>query len=227
MDDNRLIERLPGIERNRLHAAGDAVALRFGEPAGMPGCPVRHVYFPTEGFVSLLIDVPGHPSLEVGMVGREGMVGVELALGVAACPLRAIVQGAGTALRIGAKPFRIELARSPVLRQILLRYVHVRMTQLATTSGCQRHHEIGARLARWLLMMQDRARSRTFHVTHEFLACMLGVRRAGVTAAAARLMREQLVVYRRGELTVLDRAGLERASCSCYAADERAYGALL
>jgi CRP-like cAMP-binding protein len=227
LDENHLIELLPKAEQRRLHAAGEVVPLRLNELACEPDAPARHVYFPKEGFISLLVDVPGHPSLEVGMVGREGMVGAELVLGLGAAPLRALVQGDGAALRIAAKPFRIELARSPALHRILLKYVQVRMTQLATSSACQRHHEIGARLARWLLMTQDRARRGTFHVTHEFLGYMLGVRRVGITTAAARLMREGLVVYRRGELTVLDRAGLERAACSCYAADEGAYRALL
>jgi CRP-like cAMP-binding protein len=214
---------LPRVDRVRLLAVCELVPLVLSEELGEAGRPARHVYFPTTGFISLLTAVPGHADLEVGMVGREGMAGLQLALGIAVAPLRALVQGPGAALRVAAKPFQHELGRSAALRGTLLRYVHVRMVQLATSSACQRHHEIGARLARWLLMSHDRAHADRFHVTHELLACMLGVRRVGITSAASAMMRDHLIVYHRGELTVLDRAGLERASCSCYAAGEQAY----
>lgn len=214
---------LPRADRARLLAVCEQVPLVLSEELGEAGRPARHVYFPTAGFISLLTAVPGHTDLEVGMVGREGMTGLQLALGIAIAPLRSLVQGPGTALRVAARPFQRELDRSAALRRTMLRYVHVRMIQLATSSACQRHHEIGARLARWLLMTQDRAGADRFHVTHEFLAYMLGVRRVGITSAAAGMMRDHLIVYHRGDLTVLDRPGLERASCSCYAADAQAY----
>ena len=161
------------------------------------------------------------------MVGREGMLGAQLALGVATAPLRALVQGAGTAWRIGAGAFRRELARSPALQRSLDRYLYVLMAQLAASAACLRFHLIGPRLARWLLMSQDRAQADSFRVTHEFLAYMLGVRRVGITAAAGGLQRSGLIDYHRGELTVLDRAGLEAAACDCYAADCKAYAATM
>jgi len=188
---------------------------------------MRHVYFPTEGFISLLTVASGTHGLEVGMVGSEGLLGAHIVLGVAAAPQRALVQGAGSALRIEWRACRAELARSPALQRALGRYVYVLMAQQASAAACLRFHEIGPRLARWLLMSQDRARSATFLITHEFLAYMLGVRRVGVTRAAGTLQRAGLVEYHRGALTVLDRAGLEDAACGCYAEDSHAYAALL
>jgi CRP-like cAMP-binding protein len=225
--DNHLIELLPRKDRVHLLAQCEPVQLVLSEVLCEPGKPTRHVYFPTDGFISLVAMVDGTPSLEVGMVGREGMVGAQLVLGVATTPLRALVQGPGTAWRIGAKAFRAELARSPALQRGLNRYLYVLMVQLAASAGCLRFHQIGARLARWLLMTQDRAHADNFHVTHEFLAYMLGVRRVGVTGAASTLQRSGLIEYHRGELTVLDRHGLEAAACSCYAADRQSYAALL
>jgi CRP-like cAMP-binding protein len=188
---------------------------------------MRHVYFPTAGFISVVTQLDGKPVLEVGMVGREGMLGAHLALGVASAPLYSIVQGSGNALRVGAIPFRRELARSQSLQACMDRYLYVLMAQLAASAACLRFHRIGPRLARWLLMSQDRAQSDSFRVTHEFLAYMLGVRRVGITAAAGDLQRQGLIRYHRGQLQVLDRPGLEAASCSCYAAECGAYSRLL
>ena len=188
-----------------------------------PGKPTRHVYFPTEGFISLITLVDGKPSLEVGMVGREGMLGAQLALGILTSPLHALVQGPGMAWRVGTRAFRGELANSMPLQRILNRYLYVMMSQLASSAACLRFHLIGPRLARWLLMSQDRAHSDSFHVTHEFLAYMLGVRRVGITAAAGGLQRGGLISYNRGELKVLDRRGLQAAACACYADDCKAY----
>jgi len=221
---NNLIELLPRADRQRLRAAGDAVDMTLAEVLSEAGRPTRHVYFPMEGFVSLISRVDAHPGLEVGMVGREGMLGVHVALGVAIAPLHAVVQGPGTAWRIAAAPFRRELARSAPLQRSLARYVNVLMAQLAGSAACLRFHLIGPRLARWLLMSQDRAQADHFHMTHEFLAYMLGVRRVGVTAAAGVLQTSGLIEYHRGELRVVDRPGLEAAACSCYLADRRIYG---
>lgn len=171
--------------------------------------------------------IDGNPGPAVGMVGREGLLGAHLALGVSKAPLRALVQGPGRAWRIGAAAFRAELARSTPLQRGLGRYLYVLMAQLAAATACLRFHQISPRLARWLLMSQDRTHADHFHVTHEFLACMLGVRRVGVTAAAGALQHAGLIEYRRGELKVLDRAGLEAAACGCYAADRRTYDELL
>ena len=227
MSDNHLIELLPRTDRARLLAVCEPTQLVLSEVLCEPGRPTRHVYFPTGGFISLVTLLEGHPGLEVGMVGREGMVGAQLALGVVASPLRSLVQGSGTALRVGTKAFRAELARSTALRRIIDRYLYVLMAQLATSAACLRFHLIGPRLARWLLMTHDRAETDTFHVTQEFLAYMLGVRRVGVTAAAAALQRSSLIEYTRGALTVLDRAGLEHVACSCYEPDRHSYAAQL
>ena len=225
--ENHLIELLPRKERVRLLAICEPVQLVLSDVLSEAGTPTRHVYFPTEGFISLVALVDGSPSLEVGMVGREGMVGAQLVLGVVTTPLRALVQGPGAAWRIGTKAFRTELAHSPALQRGLNRYLYVLMAQLAASAGCLRFHQIGARLARWLLMSQDRAHADSFHVTHEFLSYMLGVRRVGITTAASALQRSGLIEYHRGELTVLDRSGLEAAACGCYAADRHTYAALL
>jgi CRP-like cAMP-binding protein len=227
MSENHLIEMLPRADRVRLLAICQPVHLMLSEVLCEPGKATRHVYFPTDGFISLVTDVDAHSGLEVGMVGREGMVGVQLALGIATTPLRALVQGSGATWRIGAGPFRTEMARSAALRESMNRYLYVTMAQLATSAACVRFHRIGPRLARWLLMTQDRADADTFLVTQEFLAYMLGVRRVGVTAAAGALQREGLIRYSRGALTVHDRGGLEAAACSCYETDRKTYARLL
>jgi CRP-like cAMP-binding protein len=226
--ENRLIALLPRPDRASLLAACESVQLELGTVLCKPGETTRHVYFPGDSVISLLTAVvEGEPGLEVGMVGREGMLGAHLALGVSAIPLHALVQGAGAAWRVAAAPFRRELSNSRALRMSLHRYVYVLMAQLATSAACTRFHNVEPRLARWLLMTQDRVRSDNFHLTHEFLAHMLGVRRVGITGAASALQRQGLIRYRRGDINVLDRMGLEAAACSCYAADRRAYDATL
>ena len=148
------------------------------------GQPLSHAYFPLTGFVSLVVEVDSYPGLEVGMVGRESMLGSELLLGIAPTPWRALVQGAGASLRIGAQVLRDEIGASPALREVIQTSLLVRLHQQALASACERFHMIGPRLARWLLMSHDRAMTDSFHVTHEFMALMLGVRRVGVTVAA-------------------------------------------
>lgn len=222
---NHLIERLPPADRKRLLAMCEPVDLRMSEVLCEPGIPMRQVLFPTDGFLSLVIRAEVHAGLEVGMIGREGMLGAQLALGVAQAPMHAIVQGPGRVWQVGRVPFVRELARCVSLRGMLHRYLYVLMVQLATASACRRFHGIAPRLARWLLMSHDRAQADRFHVTHEFLALMLGVRRVGVTVAAGGLQDDGLIRYHRGELSVLDRAGLEGRSCPCYADDLRIYRA--
>jgi CRP-like cAMP-binding protein len=225
--ENYLIAQLPRKDRLRLLDLCEPVQLVLGDVLCEDGKPTRHVYFPINGFISLITSIAGKPILEVGMVGREGMLGAQLALGVTTAPLRALVQGAGSAWRIGASAFLAELPKSAALRRWLNRYIYVLMAQLASSSACLRVHEIGPRLARWLLMTKDRAHADEFRVTHEFLAYMLGVRRVGITNAAGALHKRGLIEYRRGQLTVLNRRGLEAASCSCYLTDLKVYDDLL
>lgn len=225
--ENRLISLLPRKDRERFLALCEPVKLVLSEVLCQPGKPTRHVYFPTQGFISLVADIDGKPGLEVGIVGHEGMLGAQLALGVVTAPLFALVQGAGTAWRIGTKAFMTELASNSALRSVLNRYLYVLMAQLAESAACLRFHSIGQRLARWLLMSHDRSHFDSFQVTQEFLAFMLGVRRVGVTAAAGILQRKGLIEYSRGKMTVVDRHGLEAAACDCYAADQKTYAKLL
>ncbi|QNK74181.1 Crp/Fnr family transcriptional regulator [Variovorax sp. PAMC28562] len=224
---NQMIERLPRAARSRLIALCEPHPLVLSEVLCEAKTSTRHVYFPTEGFISLVSVIDGNQGIEVGMVGQEGMLGAHLALGVASQPLHALVQGTGSALRINARAFRVELSQSPALQSAVFRYLHVLMAQLAVSTACVRFHSVQPRLARWLLMSQDRAASDGFRVTHEFLAYMLGVRRVGITSAASALRRDGLISYHRGDVTVLDRKGLEAAACTCYAADCRSYAAVM
>lgn len=215
---NLLLEALPRKDHRVLAPDLVAVKLAYGDVLHEQGDPVREVYFPTSSLVSLLTVAEGHPALEVGLIGREGMLGVALALGLAVSPVQALVQGSGDALRIDAKRFSIALRASEPLQRALNRFAGGLMAQISQTAACNCFHVVEQRLARWLLMTRDRLRSAEFRLTHEFLSQMLGVRRVGVTQAASTLQRRELIEYRRGIIRIRDHRGLEAAACACYRA---------
>lgn len=225
--ENHLLAVLPRKERLHLLSGCEQVELVFGTVLSTPGEKIQHVYFPTNSFISLMTRVDAHSSLEVALVGSEGMYGIPLMLGVDVSSLHAVVQGAGPAWRMEAELFYRELAASNVLQQCLNRYIYVLISQLAQTAACTRFHVVEERLARWLLMTRDRAHSTEFHLTHEYLAHMLGVRRVGVTKAAGSLQKKKLISYRRGEVKINDIQGLEAASCKCYHIDQEIYKRIL
>lgn len=213
---NSLLAALPRGIYQRMQRQLEPVTLKFGDVLYRPGEPIRQVYFPTDSVVSLLALVGGHLALEVGMVGREGMLGLPLALGVRASPTRALVQGSGTALRMTSAHFLREFQRNAPLRRVVHRYTHDRLVQITQTAACNRFHHVEARLARWLLMTRDRVRSREFRITQEMLAGMLGVLRVAVTNAAGKLQKRKLISYSRGRIELLDARALEAVACLCY-----------
>jgi CRP-like cAMP-binding protein len=213
---NRVLASLPRRESTRLQAKLEPVALKFGQVLYKPGKPIPYVYFPLDCLISLLTAVDSRRTLEVGMVGKEGMAGMPFILGMGVSGVRAIVQGGGNALRMASTPFRIEFKRNPPLQEALYRYTYALMAQISQTAACNRFHDAGPRLSRWLLMTRDRVGSDEFLLTHEFLAHMLGLRREGVSAAANSLKRRRLINYARGKIEILDVRGLKASSCSCY-----------
>ncbi len=215
---NWVLASIPDSEYQRLNRHLEPVTLKFGQVLYEPGKTICHVYFPVNCLISLLTSVDRRRTLEVGMVGNEGMAGMPFILGIGISGVRALVQGSGQALRVRATTFRADLGRSPALQQSLYRYTYALMAQISQTAACNRFHAAGERLARWLLMTRDRVGADAFSLTQEFLAHMLGLRRVGVTEAASELKRRGLIAYTRGQLRILDVAGLKRTSCSCYQA---------
>ncbi len=213
---NQLLDFLPRKEQSAILKQCEAVHLEFGDVLCDRDIPFRHLYFPTTCFISLVATLNGHQPIKLGLLGNEGMLGATLALGINNAPSRAVVQGPGNALRISAPRLRRALRDCPLLRRALKRYLYVLMKQQSQNAACVHYHEIEPRLSRWLLMIQDRAHANHFHLTHEFLADMLGVRRSGVTIAAGALQLRKLIGYSRGNITILDREGLEMAACECY-----------
>jgi CRP-like cAMP-binding protein len=224
---NYLLAALPRNDFDRLLTQCEEVELFFSEVLYYSGEFIPHIYFPIGSFISLVTSVDQNANLEMGLVGNEGMLGVTTILGVEIAPFQALVQGAGLALRIPVQSFLLELKQSAALQQALNHYLYVLMRQLAQTAACNRYHIVEARLARWLLMTQDRANSDQLNITHVFLAYMLGVRRVGITQAANSLLKKNLISYKRGVITMLDRVGLESVSCSCYLADKEIYKHIL
>jgi CRP-like cAMP-binding protein len=195
----------------------EPVNLAFGDVLYEAGKRMRHVYFPADSVVSLLATRgQGASPVEVGVVGREGMVGASVALGIDVSPVCAAVQGTGSAMRATPVQFRDELQRSPGLRRAVHRYSHELIAQVMQVTACNRNHSVEQRLARWLLMLLERVRHDRLELTQHYLGAMLGVRRAGVNAAAGVLQRRKLIRVRRGSMEILDRDGLESAACECY-----------
>lgn len=213
---NSLLAALPRKGLERLLSRLEPVALEFGDLLYHPGEAIRHVYFPIDCMVSLLSLAEGHLALEVGLVGREGMLGVPLALGVTNSPVRALVQGSGAALRMKAAHFTTEFGRNPPFQRAVYRYAHDLMVQVTQTAACNRFHNVDARLARWLLMTRERVLSDRFRLTQEMLSNMLGVLRVAVTKAAGALQKRKLIRYSRGEIRILDSKALEAIACACY-----------
>jgi CRP-like cAMP-binding protein len=220
---NQILASIPAGEYGRLQRQLKPQALSFGQVLYEPGNAIDHVYFPIDSMVSLLTAVDRKRTLEVGMVGHEGMAGMPFILGVGISGVRALVQGAGQAMSMEARPFRVEFERNRALQQALYRYTYALMAQISQTAACNRFHQTGSRLARWLLMTRDRVGSDEFPLTQEFLAHMLGSRRVGVTQAASELKRQGLIAYSRGRMEIRDVPGLKRASCSCYQAVNAVY----
>lgn len=213
---NRLLASLPATDYERLRGDLEPVTLTRGDVLHEPGQPMRHVYFPGDCVVSLLTPVEDHPALEVALVGREGMVGSRLALGITRSSVRALVQGTGGAMRMSATRFMKVFRESPALQRTLLRFTDNLMTQVSQTAACNCFHVVEERLALWLLMTRERLPTAEFHVTHEFLANLLGVRRVGITTAASSLQRRKLIRYRRGNIRIINHKGLRAAACACY-----------
>jgi len=215
-DANLLLAALPPQELARMLPALDRVKVNVGAVLCEPGDPIRHIYFPHDCLISLMAVAEGRMTLEVGLVGREGMLGATVALGHDTTQVRAVVQRAGTASRIDAGRLRSEFARNPALQRVLYRYTDTLLAQAIQIAVCSRYHVLEARLARSLLVTRDRLQSDRFHLTHEFLAHALGVRRVGVTKAASALQQQGLINYSRGNIEILDPAGLAAAACTCY-----------
>jgi CRP-like cAMP-binding protein len=213
---NRILNALSRTEYERLAAELEPVKLSLGEVLCHANEPITHVYFPNRGTVSLVSTFEDGSSVEVGMVGNEGMFGVCVFLGSISTPLLAQVQLAGDGFRMRVDVLKREFNKGGLLHDLLLRYTQAFITQIALSAACNRAHSIDQRLAKWLLMCQDRAHSKDLQLTHEFIATMLGTRRAGVTEAAAQLRNARTISYNRGHVTIIDRAMLEAASCECY-----------
>lgn len=214
---NRLLAALPDTDYERLLPQLEPVVLPLGSTVYEAGSRMRHVFFPTEGIVSLLYVMKDGASAEIAVVGDEGLVGVALFMGGGSTPSRAIVQSSGHAYRLAAEYLRREFERGGELQHLLLRYTQALITQMAQTAVCNRHHTVEQQLCRWLLLSLDRLPANHLRMTQELIANMLGVRREGVTAAAGQLQTAGLIKYRRGHITVLDRPNLERRVCECYA----------
>jgi CRP-like cAMP-binding protein len=224
---NHLLAALPAAEFDRLASHLELVTMPLGEALYESGGRLQHVYFPTTSIVSLLYVLENGASAEIAVVGNEGILGISIFMGGETTPSRAVVQSAGHGYRLSSNVMKQEFNRAgPVLR-LLLRYTQALITQMTQTAVCNRHHSVEQQLSRWLLLSLDRLPSESVSMTQELIANMLGVRREGVTEAAGKLQRDGLIRYSRGRIEVLDRPGLEKAVCECYAVVKTEFDRLL
>lgn len=224
---NRILSALPKDEYERIAPHLEYVEYPLGRVLYEPGNAIHHVHFPYRGTISVTLPTEDGSEAEVGVIGREGMFGLPVVLGTDSAPLRALVQVPGGGVRLRADLLREELARGGRLTPLLLKYAQALFVQTAVTAACNRLHNLDGRLARWLLTTRDRAQSDGLRLTHEFLSVMLGVRRAGVTAAVGQLQSDGLIEHTRGFVRIADARGLEGASCECYRLVRREYDRLL
>jgi len=224
---NHLLAALPKPEWERWQSQLKVVDLPLGKVLYEPGVTLAHVYFPTTAIVSLLYVMENGASAEIAVVGNEGIVGISLFMGGESTPSRAVVQSAGQGFQMTAEAMKDEFNRSGPVLHLLLRYTQALITQMAQTAVCNRHHTLDQQLCRWLLLSLDRLSGSELLMTQELIANMLGVRREGVTESALKLQNAGLIRYSRCHIKVLDRAGLERRSCECYAVVKKEYDRLL
>jgi CRP-like cAMP-binding protein len=224
---NHLLAALPDPEFNRWLPMLEPMEMQLGEVLYESGSTLKHVYFPTNCIVSLLYVMENGQSAEIAVVGNEGIVGVSLFMGGGSTPSRAVVQSAGAGYRLSALAMKEEFDRAGHVLHLLLRYTQALITQMSQTAACNRHHSLDQQLCRWLLLSLDRLQGNDLVMTQELIANMLGVRREGVTEGALKLQKAGLIRYSRGRITVLDRAGLEKCTCECYAVVKKEYDRLL
>lgn len=220
---NQLLAALPGKEYKRLLPHLEPISLPFMEVLYEGGEPIKHVYFPDDGLISLLVVMDDETIREIGVVGNEGMLGVAAAQGMNTSPLRALVQLPGGGMRMKAGALCDELGRGGTLPVVLQRYAHALFNQVSQSAACVSSHAVSKRLSRWLLMTHDHAPGDEFEMKHEFMAMMLGLTRSVVTRAAGLLQKEKMIHYTRGQVTILDRGRLEAAACECYGAVKAEY----
>ena len=224
---NHLLAALPDDELERLNPHLELVPLLLGAVLYESGEQMRHVYFPADAIISLLYVMEDGASAEIAVVGNEGIVGISLFMGGETTPSRAIVQSAGHAYRLKGQLLKDEFYRAGPMQHLLLRYTQALLTQMSQTAVCNRHHTVDQQLCRWLLLSLDRLQSNELTMTQELIANMLGVRREGVTEAAGKLQHAGLIHYSRGKITVMDRPGLEKRVCECYAVVRKEFERLL
>jgi CRP-like cAMP-binding protein len=224
---NHLLAAMPDPEWNRWASSLEKIHLSLGQVLYESGSTLTHVYFPTTAIVSLLYVLQNGASAEIAVVGNEGIVGVSLFMGAESTPSRAVVQSAGEGYRLKAQIMKVEFDRSGPVLHLLLRYTQALITQMSQTAVCNRHHSLDQQLCRWLLLSLDRLGTNELIMTQELIANMLGVRREGVTEGALKLQQAGLIRYARGRIVVLDRQGLEKRTCECYAVVKKEYDRLL